>query len=495
MAVAPAWVPTTAIPTPALQPEQSLAPPAWSSTTQVGASSGALLAGNLLGAPWSSTTVVNIPTAAGPLRAPGWSVSTTIPSGLSVAGALGVPGWAPTTAVRGARLAGPVTAPVWPVSTSVFTPAVAAPVVAPAWTPTTLVSTPTIDVAQVLTTPVWSATTTVTAPQLNRQVRPGAWASSTQVYSGASVVGPLAATRVNAATQVFTPGISRFVDFGLTPTFGLVTGGANLTLTGSSLDMGMCTPDFTDGTLDVGFWTDLSSGSGEVLEVASLQSLRLNTGVTAGSVAGVRTVLEAADLDIEVQATALVGSTFELALYVNANTDLRLLLQGDDIILRVRENGLTSTDQVIGASGGSPLLRLLRVNSTVQVFLGGAFTVSASWVASFCRVELVTRESTGQSAVRVSRYLRRPVVVIDDTPLAGVEVVSSSQALATIPARTLPGTLDVRLTGCDTGSDTLANAFTYVLDARRSQLFDIPNGARLTTLSDPVLTGHIGRST
>jgi hypothetical protein len=293
------------------------------------------------------------------------------------------------------------------------------------------------------------------------------------------------------------------VDFGISRTLGVTTGGENVTLFGSALDMTTCTPDFTDATLDPGFWTDLSSGSGEVLEVAASQALRLNTGVTAGSVAGVRTVQVASDVDVEVQAVVLVEdplvqSAFELALYVSADTDFRISVLAGEVTLTVRENAQTLFNQVIATTGGSPQIRLLRVDENVFVFLGGALVTTASWVATDAQVELRARNSAtsaSQVATRVTRYLRRPVVVFADQPLTNIEVVSPDQALAVTPARNLPGPVDVRLTGCETTKDTIPSAFRYFLDPALARVFNVPTGPRITAISDRYVGGRVGRST
>ena len=357
---------------------------------------------------------------------------------------------------------------------------------------------------QTLTPPAWVPSTTVPTPQIvQTSLAPTLIGPTSTVPTTAVVAGPLIAPFIAATTSVPTPTIARFSDFQIIPDTGLTTGGEPLTLLGSALDMSACTPDLSDGTLDPGFWTDLSTNSGEVLEVPATRSLRLNTGLTPNSIAGLRTVEFASDVDIAVRASVLIAdpviqSPFELALFVSADTDFRILVQGDLIVLRVRENGQTLFEQPIATTAGNPQVRLLRVAENVLVFLGGAIITQASWVTTNCQIEFIAQNNAtaeSQAATQITQYVRRPVVVFDETPLTGIEVVGDRQALAETPARKLPGPIDVRVTGCDTLSDTLTNAFTYILDPALPSVFHIPTGARLTAISDPVVTGRIGRST
>lgn len=361
--------------------------------------------------------------------------------------------------------------------------------------------------AQVLTAPAWVSSTVVPTPTISsgaaQILTPPAWVPSTTVPATAVVAGPLTAPFIPSTAVVPSPTIGRISDFSITPNTGLTTGGEPLILFGSALDMSACTPDFSDGSLDPGFWTDLSTNSGEVLEVPAIQALRLNTGLTPNSIAGVRTVGFASDVDIEVLATVLIAdpiieAAFELALYVSADTDFRIIVLGDLVTLQVRENAQTLFDLPIATTGGNPQIRLRRVDDNVFVFLGGALITQASWVSTNCQIELIARNNAtneSQAATRVSRFLRRPVVVFGENPLTGIEVVGTNQALAETPARNLPGPVDVRVTGCNTVGDTINAGFTYILDPALPRVFNIPDGARLTAISDPVVTGRIGRST
>ena len=517
----PAWVVSTSIPTPALAVDQVITAPAWTVSTTVftpaqnipltvppwdvsttvGVSGQIVVDGNLAAPPWSVSTNVIGPVLSGPILAPAWDVSTTIFTPAAV-GPIVAPAWNVSTTINTPVAAGPIIAPAWVTTTFVRTPTASALLSVPAWVVSTTVPTPQFLPAQILTAPAWTVSTTVPTPSTAPGLRVP-FIGPLATFPTPVIAGPLIAPFIDASPTFFTPTITRTVDFSINVTDGLTTGNEPIILLGSALDMSSCTPDFTDGTIDPGFWTDISTNSGEVLEVVATQSLRLNTGVTPNSVAGVRTVELAADLDIEVAAVSLVAdptvtAAFELALYVSSTTDFRLIVGANgSITMQVQENGNFTFNQQIATTGGSPQFRLLRVDSTVFVFLGGTLVTTAAWVATDCNIELLAENNptaTSQAATRVSQYLRRPVVVFDTTPLTDIEVISPDQALATTPARNLPGAIDVRLTGCTTTTDTIADAFTYELDPVFPKVLNIPNQATLTAISDPIVSGQISRS-
>lgn len=524
--LAPTWTRTTLVIPGVVVFDRVLTPPVWTASTAVPSSS--VVGLSVLAPSWVAST--NVPSAAsigdlGDVSAPEWAPSATVFSALSLSGPLIAPSWTRSTGVRSSSLAGPVTAETWTPSSIVFSTAVAAgPITVPTWvtstrvrqpfvgallqaqvvSPVTEVFTPTALLARSVSVPPWVPSTSIPTPAgLVPSLVVPAWVESTFVPAGVALGGPASAPRVESTSEVFAPDIRRDVDFSISQVTGATTGGQRVVLSGSALDMSACTPDFSDGSLDSSFWADISSGSGEVLEVSAAQALRLNTGISPGSVAGVRTVRAASDIDVEVQATVLVEdaqvlSAFELALYVSGDTDLRLSVLAGQVTLSVREGGKTLFDEAIATSGGSPQLRLLRADENVFVFLGGALVTVASWVTLDAQVELRVRNSptlSSQAAARVSRYLRRPVVLFAAQPLTDIQVAGRNQAQAVIPARSLPGPVDVRLTGCDTVSDTLPAAFRYFLDPSLARVFGVPGGARITAISDPYVSGRIGRST
>lgn len=516
---APAWSTTTSVNNAQIQFDQSLTAPLIASTASVASpqinleifapSIGSTavvqtpfigLAG-LLDAPLiPSTVVIGAPIVAGPLTSDAW-VETTQISNPIVAGPLTSDIWTATTQIPNPIVAGPLTADAWISSTAIGINQIGAFLFPGIIASTASVASPLIALKQILDAPAWSTSTSVDTPIIAVSLM-APFIASTASVGEPTLVGPLLAPLIQSTAQVLTPDIRRIIEFALDVTTGSTRGGEDIILLGSALDMSDCTPTYTNGTLDAGFWTDLSTNSGSVVEVASTQSLQFNTGITPNSVAGIRSNGLASDLDIEIQATSLVAdsiiqSAAELALYVDANTDLRLTVLNGRITLTIRENGFTSLNQAIATTAGNPQLRLLRVGNEVSIFLGGRFVTKAFWVNTNCQIEIRARNNSvraSQVALRVSRYTRRPVIVFGDSPVTDVTVVSRDQAVATTPARKLPGVVDIELTGCSTVSDTIPSAFTYFLDPQLARVFNVPFGPRMTAISDPAVTGRVGRS-
>lgn len=370
----------------------------------------------------------------------------------------------------------------------------------PAWSPSTNVPTPALVFDQTITAPAWSASTSVPTPTITSEqdVVAPPWSSSTSVPTPTIALTDivLAAPPWSASTSVPTPSIDEVVDVQVTPARGRNTGGDVVFFLGSQLDMSGCLPNLTDGALDPVFWTDLSSGSGVVTESAASQTLTLNTGSTGGSVAGVRTSAVATDVDVEVQASTLVEdsasiSALELALFVDASNQVRLTVAQGNVTLRVVAGGLTNFESVVAATGGTPRLRLLRAASEVWVFCGGRLITTTAWVSTDCRIELRCANNasvTSQSAARINRYIRRPVVLFEGRPVLDIELVNDQLARGSTPARPLPGQVDIDITGCGTMQQTLTNGFEYFLDPR------FASTGRAVAVSDTTVSGRVGRS-
>ena len=513
---APAWSASTAIASSDVIGEQILTAPSVSPTTQVlsptlrqvllaplisstiGIPLGHIYdAGTIFFPLWSDTTTVPGGVVAGPLIAPLWVPTAAVQSG-TVAGPLIAPAWAPTTAVQSGILAGPLVAPVWSSSTTVgihkigafFFPALIASTVS--------IGLPTIALAQIVNPGVWSPSTQIALARAGVTISAPFIDSAVNIFNP-ELVGPLLAPTVNSTINIFAPQIRRVIEFATNIATGTTRGGDELILFGSGLDMSNCTPTYVNGTLNAGFWTDLSTNSGSVVENATAEAFQLSTGFTPNSVAGIRSTGVAGNLDIEILASSLtadsiIQSAAELALYVSAGTDFRLTALNGRIKLTVRENGMTNFDQVIATTGGRPQLRLLRVDNIVYVILGGKLITQASWVSTNCQIEIQTRNNTlraSQSVLRVSQYTRRPVVVFGDNPITDMIVINQDQAVATTPAKKIPGVVDIKLTGCSTTTDTLSSAFTYFLDPELPRVFNIPLGPRMTAISDSAVTGRI----
>lgn len=508
--VAPPWTPSTAVPDLAdvLPGEVTLVAPPWSVSTTVFTPA---VAGEMLVPPWTPTTVVPVPHIAADIVAPPWSPTTSVPVP-TISAEYGLvappwsistevetpyvwpemiaPPWNPTTTVPIPAVDGNVTAPPWNPTTTVPVPIISTEVtlVAPPWNPSTTVPVPTIRLEEFVVAPPWNPTTTVPVPTVSGGLVAPPWNPTTTV-PGPTVIlaGPLIAPPWNPTTTVPIPTIARFVDLRLTPPRGRNTGGEHVDFVGTLLDMSNCMPTLTDGVFDSSLWTDISSGTGVVQEIGASRSLRLSTGVTAGSTAGVRDINQAADVDIEVEGRGV----FDLALYADASNELRLSCTPGVITLSGTVGGATVIDQPIAITGGSPKLRMLRTWSDVRIFLGGQELLVAAWTDALCRVEVsVQNDATadGEVSALITSYKRRPVVIFDRNPVVDLELVSMTRARATTPARDLPGVIDVLITGCTTIQDVIPNGFEYYLDPRFASV------RTSVAVSDLTVSGQTGRS-
>lgn len=312
---------------------------------------------------------------------------------------------------------------------------------------------------------------------------------------GSSLLGQtLQLPRLNIG-DVRPPSIQRDVALRFMPQQGPFTGGTEVTLAGSALDMRSCTPRFN--AIDPGFWNT----TGSVAPTSS--GYALVAGPAAGSIARLRTVDQAGDIDIEVSARLqelvlpfiLPVTVMELALRANANTALRLRVSLNQTQLVVTQNGQTFTDLTVGESARSPSIRLLRYGHFVVVFLGGTIATVVEWTDELVNVELTARNGTSvDSEVRtlVTRYLRRPVLLFDGSPMVQLRQPSPTTAVGSVPPAidSTPGPVPVQVTGCSPGRDTAQDSFLYLL-TDQARIGIEPGTRQLLSLA---VTGRVGRS-
>lgn len=291
----------------------------------------------------------------------------------------------------------------------------------------------------------------------------------------------------------------------LAPQTGLIEGGTPVRLTAPTVfDMSACIPDFTDEVLDAGFWTDISSGSGDVREIGDVGELQLDTGTTAGSVAGVRTQDTETDVDIAVSLSErLVDAptltdltTFELSLYVSASTIFRVYATRSSGLARIHTtvtvDGNTTFDNVIDTHSGGARLRLLRWGSRVRVFVNSAQRLEAAWEPAAASIELRAANDVsidGRILTRIRQYARRPVVLFGEHPLEEIILRSETIIEGTTPAQQLPGSVDINATGCEGDTDSEPDGFTYTISPGVTLISQ--SDATLTTLGDPIVRGLV----
>lgn len=294
-------------------------------------------------------------------------------------------------------------------------------------------------------------------------------------------------------------------DILILPPRGPLEGGTQVRIVSAAiLDMSACTPDWTDGVLDAGFWTLINTGTGSVAEVPLLGELRLDTGTTAGSVAGVRTSATEDDIDIEVSGVAIentapAGATscvFELALIESADTSFRLIAEQSRGVSSVRAivtvNGGVTFNQIISERTSGATLRLQRFGSRVFAFVAGQVRMDATWQPGTAQIELrAASDATfgGRIVSRIRNWTRRPVILFGSEPLRDIIVRRASLIEGSTPPQILPDVVDVVINGCQGAQGTEIDGFEYLLSPG-IVVFN-QSGATVTTVRDLILRGQV----
>lgn len=260
---------------------------------------------------------------------------------------------------------------------------------------------------------------------------------------------------------------------------GGLAGGTAVSLTGALLDTADCSDAFTATTVDSGFWTDLSTGSGTVSGLGG-RGLRIDSGRTPGSVAGLRTVDTLGNLDVTLDLRSTVRTTPRAAqvvvgtsaLQVDAGTrvELRVLANRESVLLQITATvgGTTTVAQtiVLAPAFAGPIalgFRWLRWGRRVIGFLNGARYIDTTWSSAACHLELrVANDATdvARATSTALAYTRFAAIAFGDEPVVDYLIRAGHHAVAQAPARALPGIVDIEAAGCNTTQIAPA-AFRY----------------------------------
>jgi hypothetical protein len=96
---------------------------------------------------------------------------------------------------------------------------------------------------------------------------------------------------------------------------------------------------------------------------------------------------------------------------------------------------------------------------------------------------------TSRVVSRVTRWLRRPVVLFGSIPLQAVVPRADTWIEGSTPPQILPGAVDVVVYGGAGATGTTVDGFEYLLSPG-VQVFG-QSGARVTTLRDLVIRGQV----
>lgn len=265
---------------------------------------------------------------------------------------------------------------------------------------------------------------------------------------------------------------------------GPLPGGTQVVLISDAMTMASCTPDLTDAVLDPGFWTATVSGSGAVVELPSASAISLSTGSASGSTAGVRTQAAEQRLDIEVQLQSVVrtpGSTAGfLRLHIDALNQFTMSIIDDTVRIQATVGGATVQDTtvVLPKTSAQMQLRFVRTAGRVIGFVGPDRIIDADWILGNAHIEVgVANTGTGGVVSRLTRYVRRPVVLFGLEPAVSV----LDERIAVVPAASAPGLVDINIIGCTGTNANIPNGFEYILEPKIK-------AASLEVISDAVLT-------
>ncbi|APU88906.1 hypothetical protein Rctr197k_090 [Virus Rctr197k] len=324
-----------------------------------------------------------------------------------------------------------------------------------------------------------------------------------EAFGAVAITGPISLVGIPSEEAFGFPHIKAF---GALAVIGDATspleGGVPVTLHGAVVDMTTCQDDFSDGVLDAALWTAVTVGDGSVNEIGSARLVKLDTGMTAGSSAAIRSVETVTGVDVEVTITPDLivlptgtARAASLALRVSATTEFRLDLEVTQTAttLRVlqRVNGQTSVDQAMTVGGGvlpGPItLRILRYGGRVLARLNDIEVADAVFVGDAAAFEfLVSNDATNDSRVRsnITWFNRNPAVVFGETLAPAFILKTEGTVIVSAPAHELPDTVTVTVYGCDF-SDTVVDGFEYLLGNRKAfgrsstQSLVVLNDARL----------------
>jgi hypothetical protein len=302
----------------------------------------------------------------------------------------------------------------------------------------------------------------------------------------------------------------------ITPSEGPLAGGTEVTIVTTAADMAGCSDDFSDGVIG-SLWSDISSGSGSAVEQSLDQQIVLDTGLTPGSVAGLRTVARPLNVDVEATFVKLPTTTIapletsevtiaKLALVVDdtpgQETDFVIRVETNRTVrtfhLQIRQNGQYMADQslIIGQSfpddATSVVLRLLRAGSRVVVFRNRSLLLTADWIPTSAQVEMSVANDAvdvSQAIVAVRSYKRLPVVEFGTEPMVTTTFQRATRIVGqTPPAQRCadPAVVDVRVTGCGNTQATKQDGFTFTLNSELIRFLDGPQAQprELTVCND-----------
>lgn len=293
----------------------------------------------------------------------------------------------------------------------------------------------------------------------------------------------------------------------VTPEVGSSKGGDKFIVKGSGFDPRQWDDLFDAVSLDILKWTDISSGTGSVSTGAF--RLQLDTGATAGSVAGVESVAAWGNTQGEIRVVVPRFDRFpltevvlsSLTLYVDAdNYAVTKLVMGKSLstlklVCEVYRGGILKDSKTVqNWTRGLSVIKILRFDAVLWFIVNGSVIMrSAQFIQDSATFRIT---NTNQSAaydvqgVRVEHFYYRPFAVFGKEPVHDTVVVSDKRVRgSTPPSRDVryrnaayAGLVDVGVVGVAYGAKV--DAFEYVYESALNIINSVQAGVRMSLIND-----------
>lgn len=242
---------------------------------------------------------------------------------------------------------------------------------------------------------------------------------------------------------------------------GTSAGGTFITILSPGIEMDEAQDTFGDGIVDPGLWSQITVGSGYIVEIPdrpddtdAMGGLQLSSGRGVGGQAVLRGITTHGRFDAEATfhfglsevARGSPGSISTwLGAYVSGITYLRAYVEVTRATRKLRVTGIDGgiilfdsyvilDSRIVNAA---PTLRLLRAKDLVLIFMNGALVFERRWTSQSSSVEFGVMNDTIAGSIMtmsVSNYIRRPVIMFGDVPMTQFRFIGKGRVDGIVPA-------------------------------------------------------------
>lgn len=258
------------------------------------------------------------------------------------------------------------------------------------------------------------------------------------------------------------------------PNFGLMTGGTQFTIIGNELSNEAYADNFEGIALDIGKWTDVSSGGTATVD----DKLMLDAPKTGG-LAGIRTNALYQDFDVEMSFSfndIVQGFFPDSIIYfvrligrVDANNYVAIdhiwdPTRGPTLQVSMTTDSITSVITKSSIKGSARSLRLIRYNGRMLAYSGYKLLADFSgWRTDQVNIEIVSSNSGDlplDTHVEVTSYLPRLLVTFG-TSIAEFVTALGTRVTGLTPSTDTPVGVEVAIHSIDDINSLGQDSFTY----------------------------------